>query len=94
MKFHPNGTLYAAVTTGGQRGVASTSSLGIININTGAVIRVGPTAAGMDALAISSVTLAASPVPAPASWKLVAIGLGLVTLIQVLWRRNKARMVS
>jgi hypothetical protein len=92
MKFHPNGTLYAAVTTG--LGAAGTSSLGIINISTGAVTRVGPTAAGMDALAISSVTLAASPVPAPASWKLVAIGLGLVILIQVLWRRNKVRMVS
>lgn len=90
MKFHPNGTLYAAVISG--RGSFPGSSLGVININSGVVTRLGPTVTGMDAIAISGATLA---VPAPTSWILVVTGLALVALIQgLLWRRNKAGMVS
>lgn len=92
MKFHPNGTLYATITTGRALRGGNATSLGVININSGVVTRLGPTVTGMDAIAISGTTLA---VPAPTSWILVVTGLALVALIQgLLWRKNKAGMVS
>jgi hypothetical protein len=87
MKFHPNGTLYASVISGfiGPADISIQSgpaSLGIINISTGAVTRVGPTVAGLDALAISTQTIVPNPssVPAPSSWLLVVTGLALVVV--------------
>jgi hypothetical protein len=87
MKFHPNGTLYAAVVAGGG---GATASLGIINISTGVVTRVGPTTPGMDALAISAQTITTTPfpIPAPSSLLLVATGLALVVLYKA---RNRRR---
>jgi len=87
MKFHPNGTLYAAVVAGFG---GATASLGIINISTGVVTRVGPTTSGMDALAISAqtITTTASPIPVPSSWMLVATGLALVVLYRARKRRR------
>jgi hypothetical protein len=88
MKFHLNGTLYASVITGFPP--AASASLGIINISTGAVTRVGPTTFGMDALAISAQTITPSPVPVPSSWLLVAIGLALVVLYKTRKRRPQS----
>lgn len=97
MKFHPNGTLYASVITG-INGVADISiqsaaaSLGIINISTGVVTRVGPTVGGLDALAISTQTIVPNPssVPAPSSWLLVATGLALAVVYFTARRRVRS----
>jgi len=91
MKFHPNGTLYAAVIAGSG---GATASLGIINISTGVVTRVGPTTSGMDALAISAqtITTTPSPIPVPSSWLLVATGLALVVLYKA--RKGSRSAVS
>lgn len=83
MKFHPNGTLYASVITGFSSVAdisiqSGSASLGIINISTGAVTRVGPTVTGLDALAIGASN--PSSVPAPSSWLLVVTGLALVVI--------------
>ncbi len=90
MKFHPNGTLYASVVSGER--TSAKASLGIINISTGAVARVGPTVTGLDALAISArnITPGASAVPVPSSWLLVLIGLALVVLYHMRKRRQSS----
>ncbi len=93
MKFHPNGTLYAAVVTGVNQTAdisieSGSGSLGIINISTGAVTRVGPTVTGLDALAISGSNL--SSVPAPSSWLLVVTGFALVVVYLAGRRRVRA----
>ena len=97
MKFHPNGTLYASVITGSNAiadiSIASgAASLGIINISTGAVTRVGPTVAGLDALAISTQTIVPNPssVPAPSSWLLVVTGLALAVVYFTATRRARS----
>lgn len=83
MKFHPNGTLYATVINGFSEGGQGTTNayLAFINISTGVVTPIGPTAPGMDAFAISPQNIRATPplsVPVPTTWLLVATGLALV----------------
>jgi len=97
MKFHPNGTLYASVITGSNSAAdisiqSGAGSLGIINISTGAVTRVGPTVAGLDALAISTQTIGPNPssVPAPSSWLLVVTGLVLLMVCLAAGRRVRS----
>ncbi len=80
MKFHPNGTLYAAVVTGNG---GAASALGIINIATGAVSRVGPMTPGMDALAISAVPIFPLPTPAPSTWLLGIMGIAFIAFYQL-----------
>jgi hypothetical protein len=85
MKFNPsNGTLYASVVNGGNPGGAW--SLATINISTGVVTRIGPTVPGLDAIAFGP-GLPPSPVPAPSSWLLAAIGLASAALYQLRPRR-------
>jgi hypothetical protein len=72
MKFHPNGTLYASIVTDGSSKIWA---LGIVNVGTGAVTRVGTTVSGLDAIAIGNAGLGPTPTPAPSSWLLVTIGI-------------------
>jgi len=85
MKFHPNGTLYASIVTDGSSRV---SALGIVNVGTGAVTRVGTTVPGLDAIAIGNSGLGPIPTPAPSSWLLVTIGLAGLGLYRRIRRHS------
>jgi hypothetical protein len=79
MKFDlTTGTLYVSISS-------TNSSLGTINITTGAVTRIGPSVLGLGALAIAP-AVTPSPTPAPTSLFLVATGM-LILFGWTRWRR-------
>ena len=95
MKFGSDGTLWAAIVTGGAEGGGNARSLGIINLATGAVTDVGASVAGLDGLAVTGApgtTLPPSPTPAPSSLLLLAVGItGLLAWMYRNARNAKAR---
>jgi hypothetical protein len=88
MKFNPSdGMLYASVANGFP---GSEWSLGIIDIGTGNVTRIGPTVPGLDAITFGpAAPPPAGAVPAPSSWLLAAVGLASVALYQLRPRRTR-----
>jgi hypothetical protein len=79
MEFDPvAGTLYVSI-------YGASSSLGTINISTGAVTRIGPTVSGLRAIAVGP-AVTPSPTPAPASLFLVCTGM-LILFGCTRWRR-------
>jgi hypothetical protein len=88
MKFDPaTGTLYVSILSfTGPPGTAI-SSLGTINVSTGAVTRIGLTVQGLGGIAIAP-AVTPSPTPAPTSLFLVCTGI-LILFGWTRWRRGR-----
>jgi hypothetical protein len=94
MKFDPpSGTLYASVV-GGDSEVGVVNYFASINIATGVVTEIGPTVAGLDAIAIPApAARAAIPALSPAALALLLCGLflsGLFLLRRRQWSPNRS----
>lgn len=80
------GVLWASVQSGNNS--TAVHSIGMIDIATGAVTRVGPTVAGLDAIAIAPTPPSLQPIPTLSEYGLMLLMLGLAVAAIFHLKRN------